>query len=117
VSAADVDAYLADVDEPKRSTLEQLRRTILTVIPEAEQGLSYGAPVFKVRGKAVAGFAAFTGHLTYAPHSGTVTGKLPDELAGYVVSKGSFQFAVDQPLPEPLVRRLIEVRMAEVFGE
>jgi uncharacterized protein YdhG (YjbR/CyaY superfamily) len=117
VSAAEVDAYLAEVDEPKRSTLEQVRRTILEVVPDAEQGLSYGAPVFKVRGKAVAGFAAFKNHLTYAPHSGTVTARLSEELADYTVSKGSFQFAVDTPLPKDLVRRLIDVRMAEVFGD
>jgi uncharacterized protein YdhG (YjbR/CyaY superfamily) len=116
MSSAEIDAYLQALDEPRRSTLEKVRATILSIIPEAEQGLSYGAPVFKVDGKAVAGFAAFTKHLTYAPHSGTVTAKLPDELAGYVVSKGSFQFAVDTPLPKKLVKRLVEVRLDELRG-
>ena len=37
MSAEDVDVYLARVDEPKRSTLEHLRRSIAGVIPEAEQ--------------------------------------------------------------------------------
>jgi uncharacterized protein YdhG (YjbR/CyaY superfamily) len=116
MSADDIDAYINALDEPSRSTLEQVRRTILEIVPEAEQGLSYGAPAFTVDGKRVAGFAAFAKHLTYAPHSGTVTAKLPDELAGYVVSKGSFQFSVDAPLPKKLVKRLIEVRLAEVRG-
>ena len=117
MSAKDIDDYLAAVDEPKRSTLETVRTRILEIVPDAEQGLSYGAPVFSVRGKKVAGFAAFKNHLTYAPHSGTVTAQLPDELAGYVVSKGSFQFDVDKPLPKKLLKRLIEVRMAEAFGK
>ena len=56
MSADHVDEYLAKVDEPKRSTLEHLRRFIAAVIPEAEQGLSYGVPVFKIAGKPVAGF-------------------------------------------------------------
>jgi len=116
MSAKDVDDYLAGIDEPKRSTLETVRSRILEIIPEAEQGLSYGAPTFSVRGKKVAGFAAFKNHLTYAPHSGTVTAQLHHELAGYVVSKGSFQFDVDKPLPKKLLKRLIDVRMAEVFG-
>lgn len=114
MSSAEIDAYLAALDEPRRSTLEAVRRSILEVVPEAEQGISYGAPVFKVRGKAVAGFAAFKNHLTYAPHSGTVTAALGTELDGYVVSKGSFQFAVDTPLPKELVARLVEVRLSEI---
>jgi uncharacterized protein YdhG (YjbR/CyaY superfamily) len=40
MSAAEIDAYLADVEEPKRSTLEEVRRRILQVIPEAEQSIS-----------------------------------------------------------------------------
>ena len=114
MSAREVDDSIAALDEPRRSTLEQVRRTILEVVPEAEQGMSYGVPAFTVDGKRVAGFAAFKGHLTYAPHSGTVTAQLADELSGYVVSKGSFQFPVDTPLPKALVTRLIEVRLAEV---
>ena len=58
----EIDAYLAALEEPKRSTLEKLRTVILEVVPDAEQGLAYGAPAFKVRGKTVAGFAAFKNH-------------------------------------------------------
>jgi uncharacterized protein YdhG (YjbR/CyaY superfamily) len=52
----DIDSYLATVDEPRRTTSEELRRSILAVIPDAEQCISYGMPAFKVRGKTVAGF-------------------------------------------------------------
>jgi uncharacterized protein YdhG (YjbR/CyaY superfamily) len=44
---------------PNRSTLEELHREILTVIPDSEQCISYGLPAFRVNGKVVAGFAAF----------------------------------------------------------
>ena len=40
MSKQEVDRYLASLDEPKRSTLEALPRTILDVIPEAEQCIS-----------------------------------------------------------------------------
>ena len=114
MSAAEIDDYIGALDEPKRSTLEKVRQTILVIVPDAEQGISYGAPVFKVNGKAVAGFAAFKNHLTFATHTGNVTAQLTDELAGYVVSKGSFQFDVATPLPKKLLKRLIAVRMAEL---
>lgn len=110
----EIDAYLAALEEPKRATLEQLRTVILEVVPDAEQGLAYGAPAFKVRGKTVAGFAAFKNHLSYLPHSGTVLAELGDAVAGYETSKGSLKFAVDQPLSKRLVATLIAARMREL---
>jgi len=110
----EIDTYLTALEEPKRSTLEQLRTTILEVVPDAEQGLAYGAPAFKVGGKTVAGFAAFTHHLSYLPHSGAVLAELADAVAGYETSKGSLKFAIDQPLPKQLVESLIAGRMREL---
>jgi uncharacterized protein YdhG (YjbR/CyaY superfamily) len=37
MSVAEIDEYLDRLDEPKRSTLNQLRRDILAVVPDAEQ--------------------------------------------------------------------------------
>jgi uncharacterized protein YdhG (YjbR/CyaY superfamily) len=72
VSAQEIDQYLDALEEPKRTTLAQLRQTIAGILPEAEQGISYGVPAFKVRGKTIDGFAAFKNHLSYLPHSGSV---------------------------------------------
>jgi len=114
MSGEEIDAYLATLDEPKRSSLETLRRSILEVVPDAEEGLAYGMPAFKVRGKTVAGFAAFKNHLSYLPHSGSVLAELGDEVARYETSKGSLKFAVDKPLPKRLVKKLITTRMKEL---
>jgi uncharacterized protein YdhG (YjbR/CyaY superfamily) len=110
----DIDSYLATVDEPGRTTLEELRRSILAVIPGAEQCISYGMPAFKLRGKTVAGFAAFKNHLSYLPHSGSVLEKLGGDLASYQSTKGSLHFAIDQPLPPGLVNKLVNTRMQEL---
>lgn len=48
MSANEVDAYFAALEAPKRSTLEEMRRRILDIIPDAEQTLSYAVPAFKV---------------------------------------------------------------------
>ena len=114
MSAQEIDEYLATLEEPKRRTLERLRTTILEVVPEAEQGISYGMPAFKVGGKAVAGFAAFKEHLSYFPHSSAVLTELGDDVAGYETSKGTLKFPVDKPLPKKLVKRLIAVRRQEL---
>lgn len=108
-----VDAYLTALEPPQRRALEALRRTILEVVPEAEEGLAYGAPAYRVGGKAVAGFAAFKDHLSYLPHSGSVLELLADDLGDLRATKGSLHFTVDRPLPRDLVVRLVEARMAE----
>ena len=117
VPGNDVDAYLDTLEEPKRSTLERLRDTIMAIVPDAEPTISYGMPAFRLRGKTVEGFAAFKNHLSYLPHSGSVIPRLGPALEGYTSTKSSLHFPVDEPLPEELVRELLAVRMAEAFGE
>jgi uncharacterized protein YdhG (YjbR/CyaY superfamily) len=114
VSVGEVDRYLAALEEPKRSTLEALRTSILEIVPEAEQSLSYGVPAFKIGGKAVAGFAAQKQHLSYLPHSGSVLTSLAGDVAGYETSKGTLRFALDKPLPKRLVKKLVTARLREL---
>ena len=115
MSREEIDAYLAGLDEPKRSTLEQLRRSILEVVPDADEGISYGLPAFRVQGKVVAGFGAFSKHCSYLPHSGSVLPALEADVAPYVTSAGALRFPVDEPLPASLVERLVQVRLAQAF--
>jgi uncharacterized protein YdhG (YjbR/CyaY superfamily) len=113
VSAQEVDKYLLGLDEPKRSTLEALRRTILEIVPDAEEVISYGVPAFRVGGATIAGFAAFKNHLSYLPFSGSVLSQLANDLERYTTTKSALHFAVDRPLPKSLVKKLIAVRLAE----
>lgn len=114
MSAQEIDDYLAGVDQPGRGTLEALRRTILEVVPHAEQGLSYGVPAFRVGGKVVAGFAASARHLSYLPHSGSVLAALGELTVAYETSKGALRFAPDELLPVHLVEALIAARRHEI---
>jgi uncharacterized protein YdhG (YjbR/CyaY superfamily) len=113
MASTEIDAYFAALEEPKRSTLEEMRRRILDVIPKAEQGISYAVPAFKVQGKTIAGLAAFKAHLSYLPHSGSVLAQLEDQLGGYEQTKSALHFPVNEPLPGHLVRQLILVKMRE----
>lgn len=110
----EVDRYLELLPPAHRDTLEDLRATILEVLPGAEEGLAYGVPAYRVGGKLVAGFAAHAAHLNYLPHSGTVVAGLGELLAGYATTKGSVKFPPGEPLPEPVVRALVEARLDEV---
>jgi len=117
VSAQEIDQYLDALEEQKRATLALLRQNILDFLPQAEQGISYGVPAFKVRGKTIAGFAAFKNHLSYLPHSGSVFPQLKDQLTGYSTSSGALRFDIGHALPAPLVEKLIAVRLKQAFPE
>jgi uncharacterized protein YdhG (YjbR/CyaY superfamily) len=113
-SADEIDEYLRGVEEPGRSTLQTLRRTVLEIVPDAEEVISYRVPAFRVGGETVAGFAAFKNHLSYLPFSGSVLPKLAHELDSYTMTKSSLHFPVDRPLPKALVKKLIKLRLAQV---
>lgn len=117
MATEEIDGYLSTLEEPKRTTLRQLRATILEIAPDAEQCISYGMPAFRLRGKLIAGFAAFKNHLSYLPHSGSVISELHDDVSGYETSKGALQFPIDVPLPKALVEKLIAVRVSQAFRD
>ncbi len=110
MSHHEVDAYLAGVGEPHRTTLQALRQTIRAIVPQAEEVISYGMPGFRLKGKMICGFAAFKNHVAYLPHSGSVFSQLPAELKAYKSTPGSLHFPIDKPLPKSLVKKLIAVR-------
>jgi uncharacterized protein YdhG (YjbR/CyaY superfamily) len=110
---SDVDAYLAKVTEPARTTLEKLRATIRSVVPpETTEALSYGIPAFHYKGALVA-YAAFKNHCSFFPMQASLIDEMKDELKNYRTSKGTLQFAQDKPLPATLVKKMLKARIAE----
>ena len=111
MTTKEVDRHLAKIQDPQRSTLQNLRASIREVIPEAEEVISYGFPGYKLNGKIICGFDAFKKHCSFFPHSSLVIPELKKELVNYKTSKGALQFAIDKPLPKSLVRKLIRARL------
>ena len=109
-----VDEYLDGLAEPQASTLRELRSTLRVILPDADERLSYGVPAFAIDGTPVAGYAAFKAHCGYYPHSESVLAQAADLLEGYEWSRGTLRFPIDEPLPEPIVRRLLELRVEEL---
>ena len=108
-----VNAYLARVPEPARSTLEKIRAAIRSAVPaEATEGLSYGMPAFHHKGALVA-YAAFKNHCSFFPMQASLTDAMKEELQGYRTSKGTLQFPPDKPLPAALVMKMVKARVAE----
>ncbi len=48
---AEVTDYIARLDEPARSVLEWYRARAMAVVPEAQEGTSYGMAALRYRGR------------------------------------------------------------------
>jgi uncharacterized protein YdhG (YjbR/CyaY superfamily) len=114
VSTSDIDAYLNTVPAIHQEVLGVLRARILDALPEAEEGISYRVPAFRVEGIVVAGFASFTNHMSYLPFSGSVLSQLAHEIAPFTHTKSALHFTQDNPLSDDLVKRLIAIRLSEI---
>lgn len=112
--ATRIDEYLAALEPAPRATLERVRATLAKVLPHAEECIKYGMPAVALDGKGVAGYAAFAGHCSYFPMSGSVLDEAGDVVDGYTISKGGLQFPVGGRLPVGLVRRLVRLRLDEI---
>src|SRR5512139_1575699 len=106
-----IDGYIDTFPEDVKRILNQLRQTIHEAAPEAEETISYQMPTFTLHGNLVH-FAAFKNHIGFYP---TPTGieAFQQELVPYKEAKGSVQFPIDQPLPLPLIRKIVKYRVKE----
>jgi uncharacterized protein YdhG (YjbR/CyaY superfamily) len=108
-----IDEYLARVSPQSRALLRKLRTTIRSLVPEAEECISYSMPAFRLGGRIVAGFAATSNGCSYYPFSGTTLTTLAADIEGYSHTKSALHFGADTPLPTSLVRKLLTARIAE----
>jgi uncharacterized protein YdhG (YjbR/CyaY superfamily) len=108
-----IDEYLATVSADRRATLQRLRRTIHTLLPKAEECISYAMPAFRLDGHVVAGFLATKTGCSYFPFSGSTLATLAEDLKGRDRTKSALHFDPERPLPATLVGKLLRARIAE----
>jgi uncharacterized protein YdhG (YjbR/CyaY superfamily) len=111
--AAAVEAYLARVPEPARTTLGKVRATIRAALPkDAEECISYMMPAFCYKGVLVS-YAAFKKHCSFFPMSAALLDEFEHELTDARTSKGTVQFPVDRPLSATLLTKIVRARVAQ----
>jgi uncharacterized protein YdhG (YjbR/CyaY superfamily) len=108
-----IEEYLANVKPDHRKTLQKLRRTIQIAAPKAEECISYGIPAFSLNGRLLVFFAAWSNHCAFYPGSVATLKNFRNELRNFRTGKGTIRFSPDKPLPTALVKKLVEMRIAE----
>ena len=105
-----IDEYLSRVPAESRAALEKLRGTIKSSAPKAVETISYEIPTFKLDGRMLVSFAAFSEHCSFFPGAGPIE-LHQDELKSFPTSKGTIRFTPDRPLSAALVKKLVKTRM------
>ena len=109
--------YVENIDDPaRRAELTRLVDIARRIVPDAEEGMGYGMPALRHRGKPLFAVVSAAKHLSLCPSSGSIVEALADDLDGYSVSKGTIRFDVDRPLPESVVEKVVRMRVDEIEG-
>ena len=111
LAADSIDEYIARYPRDVQARLKKMRGTIARAAPDAGEAIKYGIPTFTMSGHLVY-FGAFKHHISFFPTSSPIR-EFKEELAGYVVSKGTVQFPHDKPIPYALVKRIVKFRVQE----
>ena len=106
-----IDEYINTFPEDVRIILNELRQAIKDAAPEAQETINYQMPTFVLNGNLVH-FAAFERHIGFYPTPSGIEA-FKKELSGYKSAKGSVQFPIYEPLPLPLIRRIVAYRVKE----
>jgi uncharacterized protein YdhG (YjbR/CyaY superfamily) len=109
-----VDEYIASQPEAVRGVLGRLRSTIRKAVPEARELISYKMPTYTLYGGRLLHFAVWKQHYSIYAATERVVAAFRDELASYLVDKGTIRFLLSEPVPVKLIGRIAKFRAEEV---
>jgi len=109
--------YFAAQPPASRKALKRIRDIIRGAAPGAVEGFSYRMPGFRLDGRPLVWYAAFTHHCSLYPITGDIRRAHATALKGYETATGTVRFPLARAIPAALVRRLVKARIAELRGE
>jgi uncharacterized protein YdhG (YjbR/CyaY superfamily) len=111
-----ISEYISSFPKDIQEKLKEMHTTIKSVVPDAEEAISYGMPTFKLNGKNLVHFAAFKNHIGFYPTPNGIV-EFQKNLAPYATSKGAAQFPFDKKIPVTLVKKITKFRVKENLAE
>ncbi len=106
--------YLEGLDEPARGALTHVCDVARQAVPGLDEGRSYGVPALIHQRNPLVGVQATAKHLSVIPYSSEVVAAVAPELEGFSVTKGTIHFTPEHPVPDSVLRRMVELRKAEI---
>jgi uncharacterized protein YdhG (YjbR/CyaY superfamily) len=115
-SFTSVDGYIASQAKAVQGILRRVRSAIRNAVPEAEEVISYKMPTYTLYGGRLLYFAVWKQHYSIYAATEQVLAAFHDELAPYVVDKGTIRFPLSAPVPVKLIGRIAKFRAKEIAG-
>jgi uncharacterized protein YdhG (YjbR/CyaY superfamily) len=107
-----MDEYIKAFPKDVQSVLEKIRQSIRKAVPEAEEAMSYRMPTFKLKGRVLVYFAAFTRHIGLYPPAPR---EFKSEVSKYEGPKGNLKFPTDEQIPYDLITRIVLFRKKAIL--
>lgn len=110
---ATVAEYLDSLAPDRRARFESLRATVLAAAPDAQEGIAYDMPAYRLGGRFMCSIGAYAKWDSLFPASDEIVACFGDEVAPYVKGRGTLQFPLKAPLPLDLIDRIVRIRRQE----
>ena len=102
-----VDDYIKSFPDDVQPVLEEVRKTIRTVLPDAEEVISYNIPTFTIDGRYLVYFAGWQKHVSIYPIPGGDE-SFEKELEPFRTGPGTLRFPLNKPMPLDLIERVVK---------
>jgi len=105
-----VDQHISRKTAEQQVAMNRMREFLRTLLPEAEEVISYGMPAFKQK-KVLVFYEAFSKHLGFYPTAGPIQAFEADlKASGLVYSKGAVQLPFAGEWPAALLEKMVQYR-------
>lgn len=104
--------YISGLPVKARKHMLQIRDLVKTLVPEAEETLSYGMPAFNLNGHYLIYFGGYRDFVSLypAPRNNPA---FKEEISAFAGGKGTIRFPLDKALPIRLIQKIIRFRLEE----
>jgi uncharacterized protein YdhG (YjbR/CyaY superfamily) len=110
----EVTDYIAGLSEPARTVLVRFRARAEAVVPETEEGTSYGMAALRYKGRPLVSVVSTKQGYTVFPFSAVVVASVVAELDGFDYTKGGIKFTDERTLPDAAFDALVARRRDEI---
>ena len=110
----EVTDYVGTLTGREREMVAALLDRVGALVPEVEEGTSYGLAAYRYRGRPLVAVAVGAQGCTAYPFSSDVVARVLATLDGFDATKGGIRFTVDRRLPPEAFDALVRERRAEI---
>ena len=114
----EIDDYLAQLDADDATIIGHAYAIARSVVPDAEDGVSYGMPALIFQARPLLSVMRAKGHFGLYPYSAQVVATVVEMVGpveGLTSAKGTVRLPLGAPIPDIVVSQLVRARHDEIL--